>query len=147
MHILFMPSLSSFFLWFLIILVSYSSIAIKIFFGKQPHCHCAKNSERKLTKTLFIVTVVSSLQTVPLIIFRIYYEVPLRTPRTILLRKIFRLYSVSSFDFFFLFHANSLINPNIRNSGLKRAFFFHFCIAYRRCSLLILSRLTRSKTY
>ena len=132
-----MPSLSSFFLCFLIILVSYSSIAIKIFFGKQPHCHCAKNSERKLTKTLFFVTVVSSLLTVPLIIFRIYYEVPLRTPRTILLRKIFRLYSVLSI--FFLFHANSLINPNIRNSGLKRAFFFIFVshIADAACSFFL----------
>ena len=99
MHILFMPSLSSFFLWFLIILVSYSSIDIKIFFGKQPHCHCAKNRERKLTKTLFIATVVSSLLTVPLIIFRTYYEVPLRTPRTILLQKMFWLYSVLSIFF------------------------------------------------
>ena len=130
MHILFMPSLSSFFLCFLIILVSYSSIAIKIFFGKQPHCHCAKNRERKLTKTLFIVTVVSSLLTVPLIIFRIYYEVPLRT---YILQEPFwfeKSFGYIQFFRFFFYFMHSLINPNIRNSGFKRALFsFLHCIS------------------
>ena len=120
-----MPTLSSFFLCFLIILVSYSSIVIQIFFGEQLHCHCAKNRQRNLTKTLFIVTVVSSLLTLPLIIFRIYYGVPLRTPRTISLRKIG---CIQFFRFFFYF--NSQINPNIRNSGFKRALFsFLYCIS------------------
>ena len=128
-HISFISSFSSFFLCFLITLVSYSSIAIQIFFRKQPHCHCATSRERKLTKTLFIVTVVSSLPTVPLIIFRICYDGSITlTPKTILLRKTFPFYSVPSI--FFLFHANSLINPNIRNPGFKRALFsFLYCIS------------------
>ena len=121
-----MSSFSSFFLCFLIdscVLIVYS---LQIVCGKQPHYHDATNRERKLTKTLFIVTVVSSLLTLPLIIFRICYEVPLRTPRTILLRKIFRLYYY--FVVFFLFHTKSLMNPNIRNPGFKRALFsFLYC--------------------
>ena len=137
MHILFMPSLPSFFLCFLIILVSYSSIAIQIFFGKQPHCHCAKNREIKLT------TFVSSLLRVPLIIFRIYYEVPLRTPRTILLRKIFRSYSVLSIFFI----SCKLTDQSKYYKFRVQKSFFHFCIAYRRRSPLMLSRLTRSKAY
>ena len=74
-----MSSFSSFFLCFLIdscVLIVYS---LQIVCGKQPHCHGATNRERKLTKTLFIVTVVSSLLTLPLIIFRSCYEVPLYT--------------------------------------------------------------------
>ena len=53
---------------FLIILVSYSSIAIKIMYGNQPHHPGTTSRERKLTKTLFIVTVVSLLLTQPYII-------------------------------------------------------------------------------
>ena len=53
----------------LIITVSYSSIAIKIVCGTQLHHHGATTRERKLTKTLFIVTVVSSLLALPFIIF------------------------------------------------------------------------------
>ena len=128
-HILFMSSFSSFFRCFLIILVSYSSIAIQIFFGKQPHCYCAKKRERKLTKTLFIVTIVSSLLTLPLIIFRIYYEVPLYTYCTNYFASK-NLSVISFFRFFFLFYRNSLINPNIRNPGFKRALFsFLYCIS------------------
>ena len=61
----------SFFLFcLLIILVSYSSIAIKVVCGNQPHHHGAANRERKLTKTLFIVTVASLLRTLPYVIFK-----------------------------------------------------------------------------
>ena len=66
----------SFFLFcFLIILVSYSSIAIKVVCGNQPHHHGATNRERKLTKTLFFVTVASLLLTLPHVIFQIYHVV------------------------------------------------------------------------
>ena len=64
---------SSFLFCLLIIAVSYSSIAIKIVCGTQPHHHGAINRERKLTKTLFIVTVVSLLLTLPYVIFRIHF--------------------------------------------------------------------------
>ena len=61
--------LSFFSFCLLIILVSYSSIAIKIAFGNQPRHHGATSRERKLTKTLFIVTVVSLMLTLPQIFF------------------------------------------------------------------------------
>ena len=67
-HIL-LPYFSSFLFCPLIILVSYLSIAIKIVCGNQPHHHGATNRERKLTKTLFVVTVVSLLLTLPIVIF------------------------------------------------------------------------------
>ena len=55
----------------LVIVVSYSSIAIEIVCGSQPHHDVASRRERKLTKTLFIVTVASLLLTLPIIILRI----------------------------------------------------------------------------
>ena len=55
----------------LVILVSYTSIAIKIICGNQQHHHGASNRETKLTMTLFIVTVASLLLTLPYIIFEI----------------------------------------------------------------------------
>ena len=54
----------------LIMTVSYSSIAIKIVCGILRHHHGISNRERKLTKTLFIVIVVSSLLALPLIMFK-----------------------------------------------------------------------------
>ena len=64
----FLPYSSFFLFCLLIILVSYSSMAIKIVCGNQPHHHGATNRERKLTKTLFIVIVVSLLLTLPYVI-------------------------------------------------------------------------------
>ena len=52
----------------LTIIVSYSSIAIKIVYGTQSHHRSATSRRRKLTKTLFIVTVVSLLLTLPCLI-------------------------------------------------------------------------------
>ena len=67
-----MSYLSFFLFCLLFILVSYSSIAVKIVCGNHPDHHGATNRERKLTKTLFIVTVVSLLLTLPYVIFRIW---------------------------------------------------------------------------
>ena len=61
--------LSFFSFCLLIILISYSSIAIKIVFGNNPRHHGATSRERKLTMTLFIVTVVSLMLTLPQITF------------------------------------------------------------------------------
>ena len=98
----------SFFLFFLlIILVSYSSIAVKIVRGNQPHHHGATSRERKLTKTLFIVTVTSLLLTQPLIIFQILDSVSSHTVRAISRRT----WSWLSYSFGLLFFANSLVNP------------------------------------
>ena len=46
---------------FLVIRVSYSSIVIKLYCGTHPQHQCPINRERKLTKTLFIVTIVSAI--------------------------------------------------------------------------------------
>ena len=66
---LFISYLTVFMFCLLIILVSYSSIAIKVICGNQPHHHGATSRERKLTKTLFIVTFISLLLMQPTIFF------------------------------------------------------------------------------
>ncbi|XP_067040458.1 melanocyte-stimulating hormone receptor-like [Acropora muricata] len=105
---------SSFLFCLLTIIVSYSSIAIKIVYGTQPHHRSATSRGRKLTNTLFIVTVVSLLLTLPLII--------------VLFCKI--LQSCTSvpfylhFSFHIMFYANSLVNPvlyTFRIPEFKRA--------------------------
>ncbi|XP_067029983.1 substance-K receptor-like [Acropora muricata] len=91
----------------LIIAVSYSSIAIKVVCGNQPRHHGATNRERKLTKTLFIITVVSLLLTLPYVILHILVLVPNPALETISFRAKFRLYLfVLS-----LFFGNSFVNP------------------------------------
>ncbi|XP_074632758.1 neuropeptide FF receptor 1-like [Acropora palmata] len=110
---------------FLIILVSYSSIAIKIMHGNQPHHHGATRRERKLTKTLFIVTVVSLLLTQPYIISWIL-DLLIESSHTfaaISLGTRIRL----SYSFRLLFWANSLVNPvcyAFKIPEFRRALFF-----------------------
>ena len=106
----------------LIILVSYSSIAVKILCGNQPHHHGATNRERKLTKTLFIITVASLLLTLPYVIFQIHFFVSFLGVKIILTETWFRL------DLFaqILFFANSFVNPvlyTFRMPEFKRALF------------------------
>ena len=126
-----MSSFSSFFLCFLIDSCVLIVDSLEIVCAKQPHCNGATNRERKLTKTLFIVTVVSSLLTLALIIFRICYEVPLcRYSKNYFASKNRSVILFFVFVFVFLFHANSLINPNIGNPAFKRALFsFLYCIS------------------
>jgi len=105
-----------------IILISYSSIAIKIVCGNQSHHHGATNRERKLTKTLFIVTVASLLLTLPRVILQIYFLVSIFGVRNIFTETWIRL--VLSADF--LFFANSFVNPvlyTFRMPEFKRALF------------------------
>ena len=117
-----LPYFSFFLFYLLIILVSYSSIAIKIVYGNHPHHHGATNRERKLTKTLFIVTVVSLLLTLPYVILSILDLVSFHTSETHSLQAWFRsLLSVT-----FLFFANSFVNPvlyTFRMPEFKRALF------------------------
>ena len=104
---LFILYLSFFLLSLLTLLLSYASIARKIICGNQPHQHSATSRERKLTKALFIVTVVSLLLTLPFVIFLILDSVSSHTFTTISLRVWSRFY----YFFGFLFGANSLVNP------------------------------------
>ena len=89
---MFLTYLSAFLFCLLITLVFYSSIAIKIVCGNQPHHPGATNRERKLTKTLFIVTVVSLLLTLPYVFFQIHFLVSVLSFKTISFRAWFRLY-------------------------------------------------------
>ena len=94
-------------------IVSYSSIIIKTVYGTQPHHRSANSRGRKLTKTLFIVTVVSLLLTLPYIIFELC-RIQLRTS--------IPLYLYLSVQF--MFYANSLVNPvlyTFRMPEFKRA--------------------------
>ena len=108
-------------LWFsftlsclLTIIVSYSSIAIKIVYGTQSHHHSATNRGRKLTKTLFIVTVISLLLTLPIIIVHLCFSLQSYTSIP------FHL----GFSSYFIFFVNSLVNPllyTVRIPEFRRA--------------------------
>ena len=102
-----LPYFSFFLFCLFIILVSYSSIAIKIVCGNHPHHHGATNRERKLTKTLFIVAVVSLLLTLPHAILGILSLVSFYPDVTLSFQEWFRL----DLSVFFLFFANSFVNP------------------------------------
>ena len=121
MHI-YLSYFSIFLFCLLIILVSYSSIAVKIVCGNQPHHHGATNRERKLTKTLFIVTVASLLLTLPYVIFQIHLLESLVAVRSISIKTEIRL----ALPTHFLFFANSFVNPvlySFRMPEFKRALF------------------------
>ena len=90
----------------LIIAVSYVSIVIKVRCGAQPHHHGAASRERKLTMTLFIVTVVSLLTWLPFVIISFLYFTT----------DIFSSVSRIAFDrlnlvLIIFYCANSLVNP------------------------------------
>ena len=109
----------------LVIVVSYSSMAIKIVCGSQPHHHGASRRERKMTKTLFIVTVASLLLTLPIIIFRIYQVVASPTSLMIWGRTYLRL----NYSLLLLFFGNTLVNPVLyafRMPEFRRALFSFF---------------------
>ena len=82
-----------------IILVSYASIVVKMYCGTRPHHHGAGSRERKLTTTLFIVTVLSLALLLPYILS--FYFIFSRTVIS------------SHLGMFFasLAYANSLVNP------------------------------------
>ena len=118
------PCYSFFLVCLIIIVVSYSSITIKIVCGTQSHHHGLISRERKLTKTLFFVTIVSLLLTLPFIILQICLIVDFYLRSS-------RLISPSTdiwlqFPLVFLFYTNSLINPIVytyRIPEIRRALF------------------------
>ena len=100
-----------------VICASYVSIAVKISCGAHPQHHGAASRKRKLTKTLFIVTVVSLLLWLPYTIFTLLsvYLPPFLSYRV----------SIHLFNAFIaLFFGNSLVNPivyAVRMPDFKRA--------------------------
>ena len=105
----------------LIILVSYVSIAAKINGEKHPRRHGGVNKERKLTKTLFIVTSVSLMLSSPHIILQFLFG-SVHFLDAFHYRTNVHLYLVS----LCLFYLNSPVNPifyGFRMPEFKRALF------------------------
>ena len=95
------------------ILVSYVSIAVKINCGDSPQHHGAASREKKLTTTLFIMTVVSLMLCLPFV-FKFWFYV------SSFASTYFHLHNA----FMFLYFANSLVNPILyafRMPEFKRA--------------------------
>ena len=107
-----------------VIFVSYTSIALKFWCGTRPPSHGAANRQRKLTVTLFIMTIVS------LLLFLPYPVYTLSTDRSFNLTFL-RL----RLSFTLLHHTNSLVNPiiyTIRIPEFRRALLILFKRRQRR---------------
>ena len=126
-----MSSFSSFFLCFLIDSCVLIVDSLEIVCGKQPHCNGATNRERKLTKTLFIVTVVSSLLTLALIIFRICYEVPLcRYSKNYFASKNRSVILFFVFVFVVFFSCKLTDQSKYQKSSIQKSFVFIFVLHF-----------------
>ena len=107
----------------LIIVVSYTSIATKVYCGTHPQHHGTIRRERKLTKTLFIVTIVSLILVMPFTILQFLFSVTSGEMFEIISYETFLRLQRSSIC---LFLANSLINPllyTFKIPEFKRALF------------------------
>ena len=106
----------------IVICVSYTSIALKFWCGTRPPLHSAANRQRKLTVTLFIMTIVSLLLWLPDIILTFLSLTVIHSLSfTTLLR--LKLY------FILLYHTNSLVHPiiyTIRMPEFRRALLISF---------------------
>ena len=90
-----------------VIFISYTSIALKFCCGTRPPSHGAANRQRKLTVTLFIMTIVSLLLWLPYVVHNF-------VPFSVLDTKFSSLtYLRLRLSFTLLRHANSLVNPII----------------------------------
>ena len=92
----------------IVICVSYSSIAVKFLCGAHPQHHGAASRQRKLTVTLFIMTIVSLLMWLPHAVIAIFIHSSAS-------RRMSRLSPEESFRLNYslkvLFVMNSLVNP------------------------------------
>ena len=90
------------------IFVSYVSIAVKINCGARPQHHGAASREKKLTKTLFIMTVVSLMLWLPFVLLRyLAWLSDSSVTSSLSPSTYFHLHKA----ILFLFYANSLVNP------------------------------------
>ncbi|CAH3182201.1 unnamed protein product [Porites evermanni] len=94
------------FLFLFVIFVSYSSIVVKFLCGAHPQHHGVANRQRKLTVTLFIMTIVSLLMWLPFTVYCFH----LSQSRS---RKLLSFQKLTRLDCFLiiLFYMNSLVNP------------------------------------
>ena len=88
-----------------VICVSYSSIVVKFLCGAHPQHHGAANRQRKLTVTLFIMTIVSLLMWLPYAVFIFLYQTGIR--KFLSSQESVRL----DFSLKILYFMNSLVNP------------------------------------
>ena len=107
-----------------VICVSYSSIVVKFLCGAHPQHHGAANRQRKLTVTLFIMTIVSLLMWLPLAVLTFLYF-----PSSV--RKFFSPQESIRLDFslIILYFMNSLVNPivyTIRMPEFRKALLLLF---------------------
>ena len=126
-----------------VICVSYVSIAVKISCGAHPQHHGAASRERKLTKTLLIVTVLSLVLWLPYTIFPL---LSVYLPFFISYRV--RLHLGHAFTV--LFFANSLVNPilySVRIPDFKRALVSLFRRQQRQVEIIPLGALWLLKVF
>ena len=110
------------FLCLIVICVSYTSIALKFWCGTRPPSHGAANRQRKLTVTLFIMTIVSLLLWLPYVVYTF-------VSFSVLDRFSIRTYLRLKLSFSLLYHTNSLVNPiiyTIRMPEFRRALLILF---------------------
>ena len=116
------------FLCLFVICVSYTSIALKFWCRTRPPSHGAANRQRKLTVTLFIMTIVSLLLWLPFVVYTfVLGSVVVRF--SFLTRLRWRL------SFSLLYITNSLVNPiiyTIRMPEFRRALLILFKRRQRR---------------
>ena len=106
----------------IVICVSYTSIALKFWCGTRPPSHGAANRQRKLTVTLFIMTIVSLLLWLPFVVYTFVLS-------SDLVRVSFLTHLRLRLSFSLLYHTNSLVNPiiyTIRMPEFRRALLILF---------------------
>ena len=110
------------FLCLIVICVSYTSIALKFWCGTRPPSHGAANRQRKLTVTLFMMTIVSLLLWLPFVVYTFVLS-------SDLVRVSFLTHLRLRLSFSLLYHKNSFVNPiiyTIRMQEFRRALLILF---------------------
>ena len=113
----------------LVICFSYSSIVAKFLCGAHPQRHGADNRQRKLTVTLFIMTIVSLLMWLPFAVLTFLYF-PSSIRKFLSRQELVRL----QLPFIILFFMNSLVNPIVYTIRIPE---------YRKALLLLFKRQRR----
>ena len=112
-----------------VICVSYSSIVVKFLCGAHPQHHDAANRQRKLTVTLFIMTIVSLLMWLPFATY-IFLSSELAS-----IKKSRQELACLAFSLIILYLMNSLVNPivyTIRIPEFRKALLLLFKRQRRR---------------
>ena len=115
-----------------VICVSYSSIVVKFLCGAHPQHHGAANRQRKLTITLFIMTIVSLLMWLP---FRVLLFLSLQS--SIMESLSFQELARLELSLTILYLMNSLVNPIVYTIRMPE---------FRKALLVLFKRQRRQNT-